>query len=219
MAALINGKKMRHNLPSFFYSRPTLRVARELLGKCLVRKHRGKFYYGLITETEAYCGHKDKASHASRGLTPRTKTMFGPPGHAYIYLIYGMYHCLNIVTAREGYPAAVLIRGVKIFTPNGGNIGRDAPRRVSTKCATKILNGPGRVCRHFHIDKSLNEINVTDKNSPLQIVDLGFKIKGGKIYPSPSFGTKWWRIKKSPRVGIDYAEEYRDKPWRFVLTP
>src|SRR3989338_6256216 len=95
-----------------FFNRDTVVVAQELLGKYLVRKINGKIVKFRITETEAYCGSKDLPCHASKGMTPRTNVMFGPPGHAYIYLIYGMYYCLNIVTEKEGYPAAVLIRAV-----------------------------------------------------------------------------------------------------------
>ncbi len=115
-----------------FYNRPTLKVAKELLGKILVRKipsagsgQAAKIIRAMITETEAYCGPKDLASHASKGRTKRTEIMFGPPGFVYVYLIYGMYHCLNIVTEAENYPAAVLIRAV------------DADG----------VNGPGKLCR------------------------------------------------------------------------
>src|SRR3989344_7227500 len=111
-----------------FFNRNTVVVARELLGKYLVRKIGSKIVRAKITETEAYCGPRDLACHASRGMTPRTKVMFGPPGRAYIYLIYGMYHCLNIVTEKEGYPAAVLIRGCE------------------------LADGPGKTCRDLKID-------------------------------------------------------------------
>lgn len=124
-----------------FFNRNTVVVAQDLLGKYLVRKipstsseQAVKISRAKIVETEAYCGPKDLASHASKGLTPRTKVMFGPPGHAYIYLIYGMYHCLNIVTEKENYPAAVLIRAVDL----------------------EGCNGPGKVCRELKIDKKLN---------------------------------------------------------------
>src|SRR3989338_6335159 len=102
--------KLKHE----FFNRKTLLVARELLGKYLVRKIGNKTIRAKIVETEAYCGPDDLACHASRGLTPRTKVMFGPPGHAYVYLIYGMYHCLNIVTEKKRWPAAVLIREVEL---------------------------------------------------------------------------------------------------------
>ncbi len=121
-----------------FFNRDTLIVAQELLGKYLVRKPGNKIIRAKITETEAYCGQNDLACHASKGLTKRTKVMFGPPGHAYIYLIYGMYHCLNIVTEKEGYPAAVLIRGLQL---DG-------------------CGGPGKLCRQFKIDKNLNGVDM-----------------------------------------------------------
>ncbi|MBX4190313.1 DNA-3-methyladenine glycosylase, partial [Candidatus Parcubacteria bacterium] len=111
-----------------FFEQKTLKVARELLGKYLVRRIGNKVIAAKITETEAYCGPNDKACHASKGRTSRTEVMFGKAGHAYVYLIYGMYHCLNIVTEKENYPAAVLIRGI-------GSI-----------------NGPGKLCRELKID-------------------------------------------------------------------
>src|SRR2546430_489923 len=98
-------------LPRSFFVRPTLQVAEELLGKLLVFNNQR----GLITETEAYIGQDDPACHAARGMTPRTQVMFGPPGFSYVYFIYGMYHCFNVVTEPEGFPAAVLIRGIKLL--------------------------------------------------------------------------------------------------------
>ncbi|MDO8435558.1 MAG: DNA-3-methyladenine glycosylase, partial [bacterium] len=111
-----------------FFNRPTLDVARELIGCFIVREIKGKKVRARIVETEAYVGVEDKANHASRGRTKRTEIMFGPPGHLYVYLIYGMWWCMNVVTERDGYPAAVLIRGIEL---EGG----------------ERLLGPGRVCR------------------------------------------------------------------------
>lgn len=122
-----------------FFERPTITVARALLGCQLVRRQGKRTWRGLVTETEAYVGPHDKASHASRGRTPRTAVMFGPAGHWYVYLIYGMYYCLNVVTEREGYPAAVLIRAVQPL------VDKDV-----------LFNGPGKVCRYFKIDRHLN---------------------------------------------------------------
>lgn len=120
-----------------FFDRDTVTVAQELLGKTLVYgDHRG-----IITETEAYIGQDDPACHAARGLTPRTKPMFGPPGHSYIYFIYGMYFCLNIVTERDGFPAAVLIRG--LWHENGTH-----------------YNGPGKLCRALGLTKDQNDIDM-----------------------------------------------------------
>ncbi len=131
-------------LPRAFYERPTLDVAQELLGHLLVRRLGDRTLCGAIVETEAYVGPEDLASHASRGLTERTRVMFGPAGHAYVYLIYGMHSCLNIVTEAEGYPAAVLIRALE---PAGA---LDGP-----------TNGPGRLCRTLRIDRSLNGMDLT----------------------------------------------------------
>lgn len=124
-----------------FFNRPTVTVAQELLGKTLVfNQHRGR-----ITETEAYIGQDDPACHAARGMTPRTKPMFGKAGVSYIYLIYGMYFCLNIVTEEDGFPAAVLIRG--LLYEDGTH-----------------YNGPGKLCRALGLTKDQNEIDmVTSK--------------------------------------------------------
>lgn len=168
---------MKKRLDRKFFERSTLVVARELLGKYLVRRADGELLRARIVETEAYHGPKDKASHASRGRTPRTAVMFGPPGHAYVYLIYGMYHCLNIVTGPDTFPSAVLIRGVE------------------------GIIGPGKLCRELKINKDLNEVDITTSKE-LWIEDGG-----------PETG----KIKRTPRIGIDYAKEYKDKPWRFVL--
>ncbi len=126
-------------LPRSFYDRETIVVARELLGKYLVHKSRGLDRVGKIVEVEAYLGPHDLAAHSARGLTERTKVMFGPPGHAYVYLIYGMYYCMNVVTEREGHASAVLLRAVE---PVKNLAGR--------------TQGPGLLCNALHIDKRLN---------------------------------------------------------------
>ena len=170
---------MHKKLDRKFFERTTLRVAKELLGKFLVRRIGDTVIAVKITETEAYCGPYDLACHASKGLTARTKVMFGPPGHAYVYLIYGMYHCLNVVTERDGYPAAVLIRAVELD-------GAD---------------GPGKLCRKLSIDKKLNAADLTSSQ------ELWVEDRGNSVRPSD--------IKKSPRVGVDYAGSWKDKLWRF----
>lgn len=126
-------------LPRAFYDRDTVTVARELLGKHLVHRVNGAELIGRIVEVEAYIGPHDLASHSSRGLTGRTKVMFGPPGHAYVYLIYGVHCCVNVVTEREGHGAAVLLRAVE---PVKGIEGRTC--------------GPGLLCRAMQIDRRLN---------------------------------------------------------------
>jgi len=126
-------------LPRSFYDRDTKLVARELLGQWLVHHIGGSRHIGRIVETEAYVGEQDLAAHSSKGLTARTKTMFGPPGHAYVYFIYGMYHCMNVVTEREGHASAVLLRAVE---PVENLAGRTC--------------GPGLLCRAMQIDRRLN---------------------------------------------------------------
>lgn len=128
-----------HRLPRSFYARETLTVARELLGMHLVHLHDGRRHVGRIVETEAYKGPQDLAAHSSRGRTRRTETMFGPPGHAYVYLIYGFWNCMNVVTAADGVPHAVLLRAVE---PIEG---------IEDK-----THGPGLLCRAMHIDRGHN---------------------------------------------------------------
>lgn len=126
-------------LPRRFYDRDTVLVARELLGKWLVHIHEGIKRIGRIVEVEAYLGPHDLAAHSSKGLTPRTKVMFGPPGHAYVYLIYGMYYCVNFVTEEEGHASAVLIRALQPIE----NI-------------TERTQGPGLLCNAMRITKALH---------------------------------------------------------------
>jgi DNA-3-methyladenine glycosylase len=126
-------------LPRRFYARDTTTVAQELLGKHIVNVVLGVERVGRIVETEAYLGPHDRAAHSARGLTPRTRVMFGPPGHAYVYLIYGMHHCLNVVTEPEGHASAVLIRAL------------EPVRNVQGK-----TSGPGLLCKALRIDRSLN---------------------------------------------------------------
>jgi DNA-3-methyladenine glycosylase len=126
-------------LPRSFYDRDTIAVARELLGKLLVHQSNGVRRAGKIVEVEAYLGPHDLAAHSAKGLTGRTKVMFGPPGHAYVYLIYGIHHCMNVVTEREGQASAVLLRAVE---PVENIKGRTC--------------GPGLLCRAMKIDRRLN---------------------------------------------------------------
>ena len=122
-----------------FYDRDTMVIASELLGKRLVHRSDGVERIGKIVEVEAYLGPHDLAAHSARGLTERTKVMFGPPGHAYVYLIYGMHHCMNVVTEREGQASAVLLRAIE---PVKNIAGR--------------TQGPGLLCRAMNIDRRLN---------------------------------------------------------------
>jgi DNA-3-methyladenine glycosylase len=126
-------------LPRSFYDRDTIVVARELLGKHLVHTARGVERIGRIVEVEAYLGPHDLAAHSAKGLTERTKVMFGPPGHAYVYLIYGMYHCMNVVTEREGHASAVLLRAIE-----------------PVKNVRGRTQGPGLLCRAMSITRRLD---------------------------------------------------------------
>jgi DNA-3-methyladenine glycosylase len=166
-----------------------------LLGRSLIHvaeesgAEAGERRVGRIVETEAYVGSEDLACHASKGRTPRTAVMFGPPGYAYVYLIYGMYHCLNAVTEREGFAAAVLIRAVE---PLAGIEGR--------------TDGPGRLCRAMGIDRALNGADLTGDRL---FITAGDRSARRPVPPD--------LVESGPRVGVDYAGEWVLKPWRFWL--
>ena len=184
-----------HPLPRAFYARDTVVVARALLGQRLVRVLNGQCVGGLICETEAYGGTDDPASHAYR-RTPRSAIMFGPPGMAYVYFIYGMHHCLNAVTACDGHPGAVLIRG--IFPTEGIEIMRGQRPRVADE---RLANGPGKLCRALGITLALNGVDLTD--------NLELVITKGQAVTEQEIIT-------SPRIGVRGEEETRTRPWRFV---
>lgn len=173
-----------------FYSAPTLIVAREILGKHLVHHAGDGILSGKIVETEAYIGFDDQASHARFGYTPRNRLMFGPPGYAYIYFIYGMYYCLNVVTEPPGMPAALLIRALE----PGDGLEAMLRRRGREK---DLTNGPARLCMALGIDSSLNGIDLCGNR--LWIEDRGRKVRD---------------IISSPRVGVSGG---RDKNWRFHI--
>lgn len=187
-----------------FYDRDTVTVARQLLGKLVVRMQDGAALVGRITETEAYVGPIDKACHAyNYKRTPRTETLFAPPGTAYIYLIYGMYHCLNFVTEAEGTPCAVLIRGLEPVENEAlmalNRFGK-LPGELTAYQRRHFLDGPGKLCRALGLDRSLNGADLT--GGTLFVADDGFVPK---------------TIHTGKRIGIDYAEEAAEFPWRFYL--
>lgn len=175
-------KPMRRVLPRIYFNRPTLTVARSLVGKYLVRVIDGRTLVGKIVEVEAYVGSEDKACHASKGRTQRTDVMFGPAGIAYVYLIYGMYHCLNVVTEREEFPSAVLIRAIEI---DG-----------------ELIDGPGRLCRAMQIDRSLNCADLTigeslwfeDRGELVRRGDFGAHARIGVDYAG-EWAKKPWRFR------------------------
>ena len=180
-----------------FYHRDTLRVARALLGKKLVRQINGLELSGMIMETEAYCGEADSACHAHRGQTARNAVMFGEPGHAYVYFTYGMHYMLNLVTEAAGNPCAVLIRAILPLT------GIEAMEARRKKKGALLTNGPAKLCQALSIDKSLNGCDVT----------LGSElwVENYKKIPDSV-------IVSTPRIGIDYAKtKDREALWRFLV--
>ena len=177
-----------------FFKRPTISVARDLLGKILVRKIGRREIELMITEVEVYDGFRDKASHASRGRTARNSIMFGPAGIWYVYFTYGMHWMLNIVTREEGYPSAVLIRGGILINK----------RTLQNFSKTKNLGGPAKLTKFLKINGKLNGL-LANKKSGLWIEDRGVKISRAEI-------------KKGPRVGVNYAGAYWAKrKWRFWI--
>ena len=181
-----------------FFKQDAVTLAKELLGKILIRKVDGKIIKSLITETEAYVGPEDKGSHAyNNKRTKRTETMFKEGGHAYIYLIYGMYNCLNVVCADKGKPEAVLIRAVEPL--NEINFIKNN-RNIKSKKIEALTNGPGKLCQALKIDTSIDGIDLLN-NDELYIEDNNFE----KEFVS------------AKRINIDYAEEYVHKLWRFYI--
>jgi DNA-3-methyladenine glycosylase len=186
-------KKSFRPLKKDFYHQPTLVIAQRLLGKILVRREEGSDLAGKIVETEAYIGEDDPACHASVGKTPRNAVMYGAAGHAYVYFIYGMYYCLNVVTETEGFPAAVLIRAIE---PLSGVKKMQELRK--TDKVEQLTNGPGKICQAFKIDRLLNGLDLSG--------DLLFIVNGNKIETS--------EISNSNRVGIKAGLNHK---WRFYI--
>lgn len=189
-----------------FYLGDTVEIARALLGCVLTRRLAGETLSARIVETEAYVGRVDKACHAySYRRTPRTEVMFGEAGHAYIYFTYGMHHCLNFVTEPAGEPSAVLIRGLQPVE------GADTMSRLRFGCPAakqsayqrkNFLNGPGKVCQALGLTRAQNGLDLT----------------GDELFvlPAPT-AVSPARIHSGKRIGIDYAEEAVDFPWRFWI--
>lgn len=187
-------------LPATFYQRPVLEVARDLLGKRLVRIFDGQRVGGMIIEVEAYDGEQDKACHARSGKTNRNFVMYGPSGRAYVYFVYGIHWMLNCVCGDNGFPAAVLFRalypieGLDTITRNRRGI------NPKDKCS-----GPARLTKALGIDQTFNNIDLTTHNSGLFIEELQSIPEEGII--------------RSPRIGIQYAgEPWVSLPWRFLVT-
>ncbi len=186
-------------LPEAFYERDAVLVARDLLGRRLVRRLNGACLAGTILETEAYRGEEDLACHARAGRTARTTVMYGPPGRAYVYFTYGMHWCLNCVTMAEGTPAAVLIRAIY---PTSGleEIAARRPNRPSADWCS----GPGKLTQALAIDGSQNGVDLCDPAG-------GLWLEAGAPLPESA-------VQCGPRVGINRViEPWRSMPWRFVV--
>lgn len=182
---------------SFFQSNSIV-LAQKLLGKLLIREIEGQRMVTKIVETEAYMGAEDKAAHSyNNRRTPRTEVMFGRAGIAYVYMIYGMYYCLNIVAAKEGVPQAVLIRGVE---PIEGLDMVKKNRVIKSNKVQELTNGPGKLCQALLIDKTFNGKDLILQNE-LYLLD----------------NKEEHEIISAKRINIDYAQEYKDKLWRFYI--
>jgi DNA-3-methyladenine glycosylase len=178
-------------LPRSFYARSTVEVARALLGKVLGHGPTA----GIIVETEAYLGGDDLAAHSARGLTERTRVIFGPPGHAYVYLIYGMYQCLNLVAESNGRPGCVLIRALEPVS--GVDLMR--ARRPAARQLEQLANGPGKLTLALGITRAHNGTDVT---------------RGALVVRHPP-GTGEIAIAVTPRIGITRSAEL---PLRFLVA-
>jgi DNA-3-methyladenine glycosylase len=179
-----------------FYDRPTLSVARQLIGARLVRILDGVKLVGMITETEAYIGEQDLGCHAKAGLTARTQVMYGPAGHAYVYFTYGNHWMLNAVTERAGYPAAVLIRAIQPL---------EGVEIMSMRRNGRDTLGPGKLTQALGIHRNENGVDLTR-------TDSGLWIEAWKAIPDSA-------VTIGSRVGLNTVPEpWKSKPWRFLLN-
>jgi DNA-3-methyladenine glycosylase len=187
-----------HILPRSFYLHPPDEVSRNLLGKLITHKFEGERLTGRIVELEAYFGMDDPASHSFVGKTARNAVLFGPPGIAYVYFIYGMYYCLNVSCEPEGQAGGILIRALE---PVQGLETMARLRKLPANAKPRLLtSGPGRLCQALGITRAThNGIDVTSRKSELQFEDDGFRPK---------------KILATPRIGISKAV---DLPLRFVI--
>ena len=178
-----------------WFDRSALAVAPELLGMYLVHDHPDGTIVGRIVEVEAYLGPEDLASHAAHGVTPRNGAMFGPPGHLYVYLIYGMHHCLNVVTGPGRKPEAVLIRAAEIL--EGEELARQRRGDVPSH---RLAAGPGNLAAAFDLDRRHDRADLL--TGPVRLAT----------------GTQPTRIERKPRVGMTTAGTWTDRPLRFLIA-
>ena len=181
-----------------WFDRPALEVAPDLLGARLVHASPTGVVAGRIVEVEAYAGPEDRAAHSSRGRTPRNAVMFGPPGHLYVYFVYGMHHCINVVCGPGSKPEAVLIRAVAI--DEGTDLARARRGWPKIGAPLPLAAGPGNVAAAFGIDRSLNGADLT--TGPVWV----------------TLGEAPPRIMARPRVGVAYAGDWAALPWRFLVA-
>lgn len=189
------------HLPRAFYAAPALEVARAALGMRLVHLENGRRLSGIIVETEAYGGADDLGCHARAGLTPRTKIMFGAPGHAYVYFTYGMHWLLNLVVEAEGRPAAVLIRAL---LPDEGQ-DMMAQRRAGVPPAA-WTDGPAKLCRALGVDGKFNGHDLCSDDS--------------RLFLEEHEGVPDAAVQRSGRIGLNSVPEpWKSIPWRFYVSP
>jgi DNA-3-methyladenine glycosylase len=181
------------------FSKPTLELAKDLLGAFLVHRSAEGLTAGRIVEVEAYLGPEDKGSHSYGGrITPRNRAMFGPKGHAYIYLIYGMYWCFNVVSGPVGFPEAILVRALD---PVAGIDLMHARLGSAHQSRHSLCRGPGKLCKAMNITGEL----------------YGEPLWGERLFLVPGSLQPGEQMKTSPRINIDYAGEFASKPWRFYI--
>jgi DNA-3-methyladenine glycosylase len=202
MATLtLPSERLRTALPREFYDRDPRRVCRELLGKVLVRTERRKYLTARIVEVEAYLGKNDGASHSFIGRTARNAVLFGPPGYAYVYFIYGTHYCLNVSCLPDGVAGGILFRALE---PLEGIEAMAKARGIELNGARGLRNltsGPGRLAEAFEITRERdNGKDLTSKNSDLFIADDGYRVG---------------RVLTTPRIGVTKAAE---RPWRYVIA-
>ena len=195
----MGGRSVR--LPRGFYARDTLTVARSLLGRRLVRMLEGERISGRIVETEAYIGEDDEASHANPGPTERNASMYMEAGHGYVYLIYGMYHCFNIVSEREGFPAAVLVRALEPL--EGLDLMQERRGSVGARSETELTSGPGRLCQALAIDRRHDGIDLCAPGSP--------------VFLEPGDPVAAEVVATGPRVNVRGDKAAVEAPWRFWI--
>lgn len=206
----MRGDKLQ-KLDRDFYEVTSLELSKKLLGKYLIHEYEGQKLSGMIVETEAYMGPHDKAAHSyNNRRTERNEVMYGQAGYAYVYIIYGMYNCMNVVASTVNVPQAVLIRALE--PADGENImalnrfGKSLDE-LSKKEKINLTNGPGKLCRALNIDRSLNGEDLCGNNLYI----------AGEMCQNEICNINEEDIVTTKRINIDYAEEAVDFPWRFYI--